>query len=89
VYVWPGLVRLLPAILATPPYTAVLADAQHAALLARISLAVVLADSRAVELLATTSYAVVFMRKDLDTQTHKQTHTHTHTNVIHPQGESK
>ncbi len=31
---------LLPAILATPPYTAVLAGAQPAALLARVSLAV-------------------------------------------------
>ena len=42
---WQGLVLLLPAILATPPYTAVLADALSAALLAVVPLAVVLADA--------------------------------------------
>ncbi len=49
---WQGLVLLLPAILATPPYTAVLADAHLAALLAVVSLAVVLADARPAALLA-------------------------------------
>ncbi len=44
---WQGLVLLLPAILATPPYTAVLADARPATLLALVSLAAVLADARA------------------------------------------
>jgi hypothetical protein len=43
---WQGLVLLLQAILATPPYAVVLADAQPAALLAGVSLAVVLADAR-------------------------------------------
>ena len=43
---WQGLVLLLPAILATLPYTAVLADAQPAALLALASFAVVLAYAR-------------------------------------------
>ena len=42
---WPGLVLLWPAMLATPPYTVVLADAQPDALLAVVSLAVVLADA--------------------------------------------
>jgi hypothetical protein len=37
---WQGQVVLLPAILAAPPYTAVLVDAQTAALLAGVSLAV-------------------------------------------------
>ena len=41
-----GLVLILLAILATPSYTAVLADARPAALLAGVSLAVVLADTR-------------------------------------------
>ena len=50
-----GLVLLLPAILTTPPYTAVLADAQPAALLVVISLAVVLADARPAALLAPAS----------------------------------
>jgi hypothetical protein len=49
---WQGLVLLLPAILATPPHTAVLADAQPAALLAVVTLAVVPADARAAALLA-------------------------------------
>jgi hypothetical protein len=40
---WQGLVLLLPAILATPLDSAVLADAQPAALLAPVSYAVVLA----------------------------------------------
>ena len=40
-----GLVLRLPAILATPPYPAVLADARPAALLALASYAVVLADA--------------------------------------------
>ena len=56
---WQGLVLLLPAILANSPYTAVLADAQPAALLAVKSSAVVLADARAAALLALASSAVV------------------------------
>jgi len=56
---WQGLVLLLPAILATPPYAVVLADAQTAALLALASYAVVLADARPATLLALASYAVV------------------------------
>ena len=40
-----GLVLILLAILATPSYTAVLADARPAALLAGVSLAVVFADN--------------------------------------------
>ncbi len=56
---WQGLVLLLPAILATPPYTAVLADAQTVALLANVSSAVVLADARPAALLASAFYAVV------------------------------
>ena len=56
---WQGLVLLLPAILAPPPCTAVLADAQPAALLAVVSLAVVLADARPAALLAAASLAVV------------------------------
>ena len=54
-----GLVLLHPAILATPPYVAVLADAQAKALLAVASLAVVLADARPAALLAAASFAVV------------------------------
>jgi hypothetical protein len=49
---WQGLVLLLSAILATPPYTAVLADAQPAAFLAVVTLAGVPADARADALLA-------------------------------------
>ena len=56
---WQGLVFLLPAILATPPSTTVLADAQPAALLALASFAVVLADARPAAFLALASYAVV------------------------------
>jgi hypothetical protein len=56
---WQGLVLLLPAIPATPPYAVVLADAQPAALLAVVSLAVVLADARPAALLASASLAVV------------------------------
>ena len=56
---WQGLVLFLPAILATPPYTTVLADAQPTALLAVASLAVVLADARPAAWLAGASYAVV------------------------------
>jgi hypothetical protein len=47
------------SLLATPPYAAVLADAQPAALLAGVSLAVVLADTRPTILLALASFAVV------------------------------
>ncbi len=60
-----GLVLHLPTILAPPPYTAVLADAQPAALLAVVSLAVVLAvarpdeDARPAALLANASLAIV------------------------------
>ena len=57
---WEGLVLLLPAILATPPDTAVLAYAKPAALLAVVYLAVVLADARpAAALLALASFSVV------------------------------
>ena len=56
---WQGLVLLLPEILATPPYTTMLADAQPAALLAVVYLAVVFADARPAGLFATASYAVV------------------------------
>jgi hypothetical protein len=56
---WPGLVLLLPAILATPPCTAVLAVAQPVAMLAVVSWAVVLADARAAALLASASLAIV------------------------------
>jgi hypothetical protein len=56
---WQALVLLLPAILATLPYTAVLAGAQPAALLAGVSLAVVLADARPAALLALASFTVV------------------------------
>ena len=42
---WQGLVLLLPAILATPPYPDVLADARPAALLASASYAVMIADA--------------------------------------------
>ena len=42
---WKGLVLLLPVILATPPYIAVLEDAQPVVLLAHASSAVVLADA--------------------------------------------
>ena len=54
-----GLVLLLPAILATPAYVSVLADAPAEELLAVVSLAVVLADARPAALLAPASYAVV------------------------------
>jgi hypothetical protein len=56
---WQGLVLLLPAILATPPYTVVLADAQPAELLAVVFFAVVLADAHPAALLAPASYAAV------------------------------
>ncbi len=56
---WQGLVFLLPAILATPPYTAVLADPHPTALLAVVSLAVVLADARPAALLAAAFDAAV------------------------------
>jgi len=58
---WQGLVLLVPAILATPPHTAVLADAKPAALLAVVSsaIAVVFADARPAALLARASFAVV------------------------------
>ncbi len=56
---WQEQVLLLPAVLATPPYPAVLADAQSAALLAGVSWAVVFADARAAALLALASFAVV------------------------------
>jgi hypothetical protein len=56
---WKGLVLLLSAILATSPYTAVLANAQPAVLLAVVSLAVMLADARPAALLALASYALV------------------------------
>ncbi len=56
---WLGVVLLLPAILASAPYPAVLADAQTAALLAPASYAVMLADARPAALLAPASSAVV------------------------------
>jgi len=56
---WQGLVLLLPAILATPPYTVVLADAQPAELLAVVFFAVVLADAHPAALLAPVSFEVV------------------------------
>jgi len=56
---WSALVRLLPAILALPPYTVVFADAHPAALLALAAYAVVFTDDRPAALIARASYMVV------------------------------
>ena len=56
---WQRLVLFVLAILATPPYTAVLTDAQPDVWISGESLAVVLADARAAALLALASFAVV------------------------------